>query len=488
MVNILGKDIRDYLEFLETRGKLKRVKTKVSPILEIPEILRRVMQKKNYAVLFENIEGYDNFRIAGNIFVDLDTLKKYLNIEKLEDIGKRLVEPVTTPPPLTLGEKIKSLPELVSLSKYLPRKTTKAGFKQNLLEGTEASFSKIPAFKVWPEDGGRYLTYPLVTFRDPMKKIMNMSVYRVMIQNDKEAIVHWQAHKRGTQAQQDATTLGEQVLPAAIVIGSDPGTLLTGAMPVPYPMDKQLFAGLVRGEGLEVFELPNKVLVPSNAEIVLEGHIYLNDLRKEGPYGDHFGYYDSPTRLFPVFKLERIWHRDSPIYYGSVTGKPPLEDVVIGKFAERVFLPSIKMLFPEIIDIDLPEYGMFQGIGIVSIKKRFPGHGKKVLLGLMGIGQLALTKIMVVVDEDINVHDYNEVLWAISSHVDPQRDVLIVPGTHTDELDPATPIPAFGSKLGIDATRKFPEEYGGKSWPKEVKVDEKTKNLVDSRWKEYGLE
>ncbi|GBF08580.1 hypothetical protein apy_03050 [Aeropyrum pernix] len=482
-------DLRSYLEFLESKGMLRRVSVEASPILEIPEILRRVMYRgSGYAVLFEKVKGHEGFRIAGNIFCSLDVVREALGVERLEVIGERLFEPLKGPPPLGIGGKLRSLGEVLSLGKYMPKAVGRAGFTANVLEGREASFNLIPAFKVWPKDGGRYLTYALVHVRDPVRGVMNMGVYRVMIAGDKEGVVHWQIHKRGMQAQQDSVEKGERRLPAALVIGSDPGTLLTGAMPVPYPIDKHLFAGVVRGEGLPVYRLPNGIHVPANAEIVLEGYIDLEDLREEGPYGDHFGYYDKPSRLFPTFRLERVWHRDEPIYYGSVTGKPPLEDVVIGKFAERIFLPAIQTLLPEVVDIDLPPHGVFQGMAFVSIRKRYPGHGKKALLALMGLGQLSLTKIIVVVDHDINVHDVNQVIWAVSSHVDPQRDVLIVPHSHTDELDPATPTPMYGSKLGIDATRKLPEEYGGKQWPEEVAPDPETVRLVEGRWREYGLD
>ncbi len=457
-------------------------------MLEIPEILRRVMYRRLGAVVFENVKGHKGFKVAGNIFCSIDTVKGALGVDRLEDIGARLFEPLQGPPPIGLGEKLRSLGEVLSLGRYMPKKTRRAEFTRNVLEGDEARLGILPAFKVWPKDGGRYLTYALVHVRDPVRGVMNMGVYRVMLVDDHTGVVHWQIHKRGQQAHQDAVARGESRIPAALVIGSDPGTLLTGAMPVPYPIDKHLFAGVVRGEGLEVYELPNGIRVPANAEIVLEGYIDLEDLREEGPYGDHFGYYDKPSRLFPTFHLERVWHRDNPVYYGSVTGKPPLEDVVIGKFAERIFLPAIQTLLPEVVDMDLPPYGVFQGMAFISIRKRYPGHGKKVLLALMGLGQLSLTKILVVVDHDIDVHDINQVIWAMSSHVDPQRDVVVIPHTHADELDPSTPTPMYGSKLGIDATRKLPEEYGGREWPEEVKPDEATRRLVDSRWSEYGIE
>ena len=482
------RDLRDYLGFLEETGRLRRVREPVSPVLEIPEILRRVMYRRGPAVLFESVEGHPGWRVAGNLFCCREALLGALGVERLEEVGERLFEPLKGPPPIGLGEKVRALRDVLHLGRYAPRAVGRPGFRERVLEGGDARLSLLPAFKVWPRDGGRYLTYPLVTVRDPSTGVTTMSVYRVMIAGERDAVVHWQIHKRGTIADQDARARGESRIPAAIVVGADIGTLLTGAMPVPYPMDKLLFAGVVRGEGLPVYRLPNGVYVPANAEVVLEGYIDLEDRRREGPYGDHFGYYDEPDRLFPTFKLERLWMREDPIYYGSVTGKPVLEDGVIGWAAERIFLPALRMLLPEVVDLYLPPEAVFQGLAIVSIRKRYPGHGKKVLLALMGLAQLSLTKIFIVVDEDIRPSDWGAVLWALASHVDPQRDVLVVPHTHTDELDPATPVPRYGSKLGIDATRKLPEEYGGKRWPEEVSADEETRRRVDEKWPRLGLD
>jgi len=482
------QDLRDYLSFLEERGLLRRVRVPVSPVLEIPEILRRVMYRRGPAVLFEEVEGHPGWRVAGNLFCCREALLGALGVERLEVVGERLFEPLRGPPPVGLGEKVRALRDVLHLGRYAPRPVRRPAFAGEVLEGREARLTLLPAFKVWPKDGGRYLTYPLVTVRDPATGVTTMSVYRVMLAGEREGVVHWQIHKRGSIAEQDARERGENVVPAAIVVGSDIGTLLTGALPVPYPMDKLLFAGVVRGEGLPVYRLPNGVYVPANAEAVLEGYIDLSDLRREGPFGDHFGYYDRPDRLFPTFKLERLWLRREPVYYGSVTGKPVLEDGVIGWAAERIFLPAIRTLLPEVVDYHLPPEGVFQGVAIVSIRKRYPGHGKKVALALMGLGQLSLTKIFIVVDHDIPPSDLGRVLWALASHVDPQRDVLVVPHTHTDELDPATPTPRYGSKLAIDATRKLPEEYGGREWPEEVEVDEETRRRVDEKWPRLGLD
>lgn len=473
------RDLRSYLDFLEKNNKLVRVKEELSPILEIPAVLRRVMYNKGPAIIFENVKDYRDWRVVGNLFVDLDTLKEALGVKKLEEIGSRLVEFATKPIPIGFFEKVKSVGELTKLSKFVPKKTSKAKFKKNIIDGADNPLDQIPAFKTWPKDGGRYLTYPLVITKDPVKGIYNMGVYRVMLLDGERGVIHWQIHKRGAKAHFDYWMRGEEEIPVAIAIGSDIGTLLTGASPVPYPLDKYLFAGAVRGEGLNLFELENGLLVPANAEIVLEGYVRPYELHEEGPFGDHFGFYDKPTEKYPIFYVERMYHRDNPIYYGSVVGKPPLEDAVIGKAIERIFLPIIKILLPEIVEINLPPHGVFQGLMIVSIRKRYPGQAKKVMMALWGLGQTSLTKIIIVVDETVDPHDINQVIWAVSSYVNPQRDVVIIPNTHTDALDPASTAPSYGSKLGIDATKKFKSENYGKEWPEEVEEDESVLKKVE---------
>jgi 4-hydroxy-3-polyprenylbenzoate decarboxylase len=255
--------------------------------------------------------------------------------------------------------------------------------------------------------------------------------------------------------------------------------LFTAASPVPPGLDKYLFAGILRSEGVDVTELGNGILVPSHSEVVLEGYVDLNDLRLEGPFGDHLGYY-TPPDYYPVFKFEKVYIREDPIFQVTSVGKPPLEDAWIGKGVERLFLPFLKMLVPELVDMNLPEYGLFTGIGIFSIKKYYPGQGKRAMMSLWGLGQLSLLKIIIIVDHDVNVHDLNQVLYAITTTVDPQRDVIIIPNIITDSLDHTTPHPPLGSKLGIDATRKFKEEMGGKEWPEEVKSDP----LIEKKAKE----
>ncbi len=476
------KDLREYIELLEKNNCLKRVNQVVSPILEIPEILRRVMYRKGPAVLFENVQDYPEWHVVGNLFCSIEILKKAFEVNRLEEIGERLVKPALEPPSTNITGKIKALGEMIGFGKFTPKKVRKGPvFEQEI---DNPNLLKFPAFKSWPEDGGTYFTYPLVLTQDPEKKITNLGVYRVMILDEKRGVIHWQIHKRGKMAFDKSSELGKR-MKVAIVLGGDPGLLLTGASPVPFPFDKLLFAGIIRGEGIEVIQI-DELLVPARAEAVLIGYVDPDDLHHEGPFGDHFGYYDAPEDLYPVFHLERVFMRKDPIYFGSVVGLPPLEDAVIGKAIERIFLPLLKMLFPEIVEVNLPEYGMFHGLAIVSIKKRYPGHAKKVMMGLWGTGQFSLTKTLVVVDEDVDPGNLNDVIFAVSANVDPQRDVVIIPYTHADVLDPSTKYPGFGSKMGIDATRKFREETG-KDWPKMVKIDEETKKQIDEIWEKLGI-
>lgn len=480
------KDLREALNHFEKIGLLKRVKATVDLNLELAEILRRVMYKKGPALLFESIKDYPNWRVVGNMFGSIEMVKIALDVDDLESIGKRFLEPLMQPLPMGIFDKLKSLPELLSFSKYLPKKVGSGPVKDLKFDGDKAVFDLLPIPKIWPKDGGKYITYPLVITRDPESGVNNMGVYRMQVLDNKRAAMHWQVHKRGALAYLKAKESGEKRINVSVVIGADPATMFSGVAPVPYPIDKLLFAGIVRGDGIEVVKSENSdIYVPARAEIVLEGYVNVDELVMEGPFGDHMGYY-TPPEPYPVFHLETITMRHDPIYYVTVVGKPPLEDAWIGKAIERVFLPIIKILLPEIVDINLPEYGLFQGLGIVSIKKRYPGHARKVMMGLWGLGQFSLTKMLIIVDHDVNVHDINQVIYNLVTNVDPARDIMIINNAVTDVLDPASTVVGIGSKLGIDATRKLPEECG-KSWPEPVEPDPEIVKLVNNRWHEYGI-
>lgn len=479
------KDLREALKSVEERGELRRIKVEVNPSLETAEIARRVMYSRGPTLLFENIKGFPGWRMATNLFRSLDSIRKLLGVENLEEVGERLIKPLTGAPPIGLTDKLYALVDVVRLGAYTPRKTGRGAFEDNVIESE--GFNKTPIPTIWPKDAGRYITYGLVLTRDPEKGVSNMGVYRVQIIDGSRAVMHWQVHKRGALAWMKARESGARKIRVAIAVGSDPGTMLTGALPVPYPIDKLLFASIVRGSALEIVDLDG-VFVPANSELVYVGEVDTENLVDEGPYGDHTGYY-TPKAKYPLLRLERVYHRDNPIYYFTVTGKPILEDAWIGKAAERIFLPLMKMIMPEVVDVNLPPEGLFTGgIAIVSMKKRYPGHAKKVMMGLWGLGLFSLVKVMIIVDSDVNVHDLGQVLYAISTCVDPQRDVLVVPHAVTDELDHTAMEGGYGSKLGIDATRKFKVENYGREWPEEVEPDLETVKLVDSRWREYGIE
>jgi 4-hydroxy-3-polyprenylbenzoate decarboxylase len=347
-------------------------------------------------------------------------------------------------------------------------------------------FDELPILKSWPNDAGRFITLGLVATKHPETGVRNLGVYRMQIIDSTHALMHWQKHKRGAHHGEISKERGEKI-PAAIIIGCEPATVFSSIAPVPEGLDKYLFAGITRKKGIKTVKCKTIDLeVPANAEIVLEGFVDPYDIRDEGPFGDHTGYY-TPVEPYPTFTLTGIMRRKNPIYVTTVVGKPVLEDAYMGKVIEQSFLPLIRMFHPEVVDFSMPAAGWFQGFAIISIKKRYPGQAKKVMMGLWGMGQLALTKMFVVVDEDINVHDINDVIWAITTRTDAARDTIIINNTPTDTLDPASPMVNLGSKLGIDATQKTREEGYEREIQQLVKVDVDTKNLVDSKWSSYGL-
>ena len=348
------------------------------------------------------------------------------------------------------------------------------------------TFSKIPILKTWKGDAGRFITFGLTATKHPETGVRNLGVYRIQIIDDTHALMHWQKHKRGAQHEIISKKTNNKI-ETAIIIGGDPATIFSAVAPVPEGLDKYLFAGITRKKGINTVKCKTvDIDVPANAEIVLEGYVDSSDIRDEGPFGDHTGYY-TPKEPYPTFTLTGIMQRKNPIYLTTVVGKPILEDAYIGKVIERSFLPLIQMFHPEVVDFDMPGAGWFQGMAIISIKKTYPGQAKKVMMGLWGMGQLALTKMFVVVDDDVNVHDINDVIWAITTRTDAARDITIIDRTPTDTLDPASPLVNLGSKLGIDATQKTFAEGFEREIQEKVQVDDETKSLVDSKWTDYGI-
>ena len=477
------ESIGDFISELEKQGELKRVKAEVDSDLEIAEILRRGMYSNGPAILFENVKGYD-MPVLGNAFGSMKRLEIGLEMTDFTEIGQRIADMTKMDIPSGLLNKIKKLPELTKMTASFPKAESSGPVTE--FTSSDASFDDLPILKTWPNDAGRFITLGLVATKHPETGVRNLGVYRMQIIDKTHALMHWQKHKRGAHHSDISKDRGEKI-PTAIIIGGDPATIFSSIAPVPEGLDKYLFAGITRKEGIKTVKCKTIDLdVPANAEIVLEGYVDPEDIRDEGPFGDHTGYY-TPVEPYPTFTLTGIMRRKDPIYVTTVVGKPILEDAFIGKVIERSFLPLIQMLHPEVVDFNMPAAGWFQGFAIISIKKRYPGQAKKVMMGLWGMGQLSLTKMFVVVDEDINIHDINDVIWAITTRADAARDTVIINNTPTDTLDPASPRVNLGSKMGIDATQKTREEGYEREIQQLVKVDDKTKDLVDSKWSSYGL-
>ena len=477
------QDTQEFIIELEKQGELKRVKAEVNPDLEIAEILRREMYSNGPAILFENVKGH-TMPVLGNAFGSMKSLEIGLEMTDFTEIGHRITDMTKMDMPSGLLNKIKKLPELSKMTASFP-KSESSGLVTEITS-TDASFDDLPIIKSWPNDAGRFITLGLIATKHPDTGIRNLGVYRMQIIDKTHASMHWQKHKRGANHGDISKDRGEKI-PAAIIIGGEPATVFSSIAPVPEGLDKYLFAGITRKEGIKTVKCKTIDLdVPANAEIVLEGYVDPTDIRDEGPFGDHTGYY-TPIEPYPTFTLTGIMRRKNPVYLTTVVGKPILEDAYIGKVIERSFLPLIRMLQPEVIDFSMPSAGWFQGLAIVSIKKRYPGQAKKVMMGLWGMGQLALTKIIIVVDHDVNVHDMNEIIWAVTTKTDAARDTIIIDNTPTDTLDPASPRVNLGSKLGIDATQKTKEEGFEREIQEEVKVDVDTKKMVDSKWSSYGF-
>jgi 4-hydroxy-3-polyprenylbenzoate decarboxylase len=482
--NVTIEDTHDFIRELEKNGELKRVKTEVDSELEAAEIMRRQMYSNGPAILFENIKGYE-MPILANAFGSMKRLEIGLEMTDFTEIGQRIVDMTKMDIPSGILNKIKKLPELSKMTESFPKLESSGPVTE--VTSNSASFDDLPILKSWPEDAGKFITLGLVATNHPETRVRNLGVYRMQIVDSTHALMHWQKHKRGAHHSDISKNKGEKI-PTAIIIGGDPATVFSSIAPVPEGLDKYLFAGITRKKGIKMVKCKTIDLeVPANAEIVLEGYVDPSDIRDEGPFGDHTGYY-TPVEPYPTFTLTGVMRRKDPIYVTTVVGKPILEDAYIGKVIERSFLPLIRMFHPEVVDFSMPAAGWFQGFAIISIKKRYPGQAKKVMMGLWGMGQLSLTKMFVVVDDDINVHDMNDVLWAITTRADAARDTTIINNTPTDTLDPASPLVNLGSKMGIDATQKTREEGYEREIQKQVEVDEKTKNLVDSKWSSYGLE
>ena len=474
------EDLREFVERLEEENELARIKHEVSPILEMTEIADRVVKAGGKALLFENPKGYD-IPVLMNAFGTERRMKMALEVERFEEIGERLLD-ILRFKPESLFDGLKGLSKVKELASFIPKKVKKGACKEVIME--KPNLLKFPILKCWPKDGGRFITLPIVITKDPETQELNVGMYRMQVFDEKTTGMHWQIHKHGALHYKKLKEIGKDKLEVAVAIGVDPAILYSATAPLPENFNEFTFAGFIRKERVKLVECETvDLLVPANAEIVLEGYVKVDELKPEGPFGDHTGYY-TPVEPYPVFHVECITHRENPIYHATVVGKPPMEDAWLGKATERIFLPIIRFMHPEIVDINLPIEGCFHNLAIVSIKKRYPGHAKKVMFSLWGTGMLSLTKIVIVVDDDVNVHDMREVIWAVTTRFDPAKDVVIIPDCPIDSLDHATYRPNLGGKLGIDATKKWREEGYEREWPEVVEMDVDVKKRIDAIWDE----
>lgn len=477
------RNLRDFIQALEKKGWLKRVKAEVSPELEISEIYNRVVKQAGPALLFEKVKG-SAFPVLINSFGTAERMAYSLGAETLDDVARRFEELANLQAPEGLIEKAKLLPRLFEIAKVPPKSVSRAVCQEVIIENPDLRI--LPALKCWPGDGGRYITLPVVITKSPKTGIRNLGMYRMQIYDDKTTGMHWHPNKGGAQHYREAEELGKP-LQVAVALGGPPALIYSATAPVPEGIDEYLFAGFLMGEPVEIVKAKSVDLeVPAEAEIVLEGYVKPGERRLEGPFGDHTGFY-SLAENYPVFHLTAITHRRDAIYPATVVGRPVMEDCFMAKATERIFLVFLKKLFPEIVDINLPVEGIFHNYAFVSIDKRYAGHAYKIMYGLWGLGQMAFTKWIVVFDKEVNVQDLSEVLWRLGNNIDPQRDIIFVKGP-VDVLDHASARLGLGSKIGIDATRKFKDEGFEREWPPEIKMSKDVKELVSKRWKDYGID
>jgi len=481
-------DLRELIAHLEKRGQLRRIGVPVRRELEIAEIADRVVKGPaagNLALLFERVEGC-SMPLLINTFGTAQRTAWALGVEELDELGARVGKLLDLRMPGSLFEKLRKLGDLFEVAKAGP-KLVRSAPCQEVVETERPSLEGLPILWCWPKDAGYYITFPLVITRDPETGQRNVGTYRLQVFDDRTLGMHWQTHKGGAEHEREARRLGRERIEVAIALGADPALMYAGTAPLPPGVDEVVFAGWLRGKGVELVKAKSVDLeVPAHAEIVLEGYVDPREQRTEGPFGDHTGYYSLPVE-YPVFHLTAVTRRREPIYPTIIVGRPPMEDYWLGKATERLFLPIIRMVLPEVVDMNMPAEGVFHNLVIVSVRKRYPGQVRKVLYGLWGLGLLMLAKTIVVVDEWVNVHDLSEVAWRVTNNIDPARDLVLVEGP-MDDLDHAALRHRYGGKLGIDATEKrAPLDQAGQPWPEEIRMSEEIRRRVSERWREYGL-
>jgi 4-hydroxy-3-polyprenylbenzoate decarboxylase len=484
------RNLKEFLARLEREGELKRIGLEVDPVLEITEITDRVTKAGGPALLFERPKG-SAVPVAINLLGSKRRLHLALDVDDLNQVAERIRSLAALPRPEGMLDKLKLLGRLSELDNAFPR-TVKSAPCQEVVRREDFSLLEFPILKCWPGDGGRYITWPLVTTRDSATGLRNVGVYRMQVLDERTTAMHWQTQKHGAahfrQAREEARHGGQAHarMEVAVAIGAEPVTALAGVLPAPPGIDEMMLAGFLRREPVEMVRCASVDLeVPAESEIVLEGYVDPGDLRTEGPFGDHTGFY-SLEGLYPAFHVTCVTHRRDPLYLTTIVGPPPQEDFFMGHAVERIFLPLMQLVHPEIVDVAMPAEGIFNNLMIVAVRKSYPGHARKIMHAIWSMGQAMLTKVVLVVDHDVDVQDSRQVVWKALCAIDPQRDVEFVLGP-VDTLDHAARMQDYGSKMGIDATRKWPEEGFARPWPEEIKMDSAVRARVGALWEKLGL-
>ena len=524
-------DLRDWIKALEKAGELKRIREEVSPELEITEITDRVSKSGGPALLFEKVKGHPGHKVFINQFGSERRMALSLGVERLDEIAERIKGLMNVKAPEGLLDKLKMLPQLGALTSAFPKTVSAKDARcKEVIVKDNIDLNQFPILKCWPQDGGRFITLPCVVTRDPRTGKRNIGMYRMQVYDGQTTGMHWQRQKVAAEHYREAlraaassasdadpstarvAAMAESAggavsipdgptggmpqvamgnlkgsrLEVAVAIGTDPATTFAAIVPAPPEVEEYLIAGFLRGKPVEIIKCETVDLeVPANAEIVLEGYVELGELRSEGPFGDHTGFY-TLTDDYPVFHLTCIAHRKDPIYAATIVGTPLMEDAWMGKAVERIFLPAMKMAIPEIVDIHLPVEAVFHNLMLVSIRKSYPGHARKVMNAIWSLGQAMFTKCIIVVDEDCDVQNVAEVVLRVANNIDPERDIQFMLGP-IDSLDHSSRLPNYGSKMGIDATRKWKAEGFERPWPAMIEMDRATKARVDELWEKLGL-
>lgn len=484
------KDLRDFIDQLEKQGELKRIPQPIDPNLEMTEIADRTLRAGGPALLFENPIGHD-MPVLANLFGTPKRVAMGMgedNVEALREIGKLLAYLKEPEPPKGIKDAWEKLPIFKQVLNMGPKVIKKAACQQVVLEGDDVDLGKIPVQTCWPGDAGPLVTWPLVITKGPNKSRQNLGIYRQQVIGKNRLIMRWLSHRGGAldfkEFQQQHP--GEPY-PVSVALGADPATILGAVTPVPDTLSEYAFAGLLRGSRTELVKsIGSDLQVPASAEIILEGFIYPDDMADEGPFGDHTGYYNEVDQ-FPVLTVERITHRQDPIYHSTYTGRPPDEPAILGVALNEVFVPILQKQFPEIVDFYLPPEGCSYRMAIVTMKKQYPGHAKRVMLGVWSfLRQFMYTKFVIVTDEDVDARNWEDVIWAITTRMDPTRDTTMIDNTPIDYLDFASPVSGLGSKMGLDATNKWPGETD-REWGEPIVMEETVKTKIDAIWEDLGI-